>query len=153
MLFLNAFVDLGHKIVIQNTVFKIYDGQTQIVLTAFVNALILLPFIMLYTPAGYVGDKYPKHQVMRYSTWAAVALTLLLTFFYYQGWFWPAFGMTFLLAVQSAFYSPAKFGYIRELVGKNSLTAANGVVQATTTVAILSGIFIFSVIFETFLKY
>ncbi len=151
MLFLNAFVDLGHKIVIQNTVFKIYDGQTQIVLTAFVNALILLPFVMLYTPAGYVGDKYPKHQVMRYSAWATVALTLLLTFFYYQGWFWPAFGMTFLLAVQSAFYSPAKFGYIRELVGKNSLAAANGVVQATTTVAILSGIFIFSVIFETFL--
>ena len=29
MLFLNAFVDLGHKIVIQNTVFKIYDGTTQ----------------------------------------------------------------------------------------------------------------------------
>jgi acyl-[acyl-carrier-protein]-phospholipid O-acyltransferase / long-chain-fatty-acid--[acyl-carrier-protein] ligase len=38
MLFLNAFVDLGHKIVIQNTVFKIYDGTTQSALIAVVNA-------------------------------------------------------------------------------------------------------------------
>jgi acyl-[acyl-carrier-protein]-phospholipid O-acyltransferase/long-chain-fatty-acid--[acyl-carrier-protein] ligase len=148
MLFLNAFVDLGHKIVIQNTVFKVYDGQTQIVLMAIVNALILLPFIMLFTPAGYIGDKYPKPRVMRVSAWVAVGLTILITLFYYQGWFWPAFAMTFLLAMQSAFYSPAKYGYIRELVGKNSLAAANGIVQAATTVAILSGIFVFSMIFE-----
>ena len=51
MLFLNAFVDLGHKIVIQNTVFKIYDGTTQSALIAVVNALILLPFILLFSPA------------------------------------------------------------------------------------------------------
>ncbi len=53
MVFLNAFVDLGHKIIIQNTVFKVYDGTEQIVLTAIVNGLILLPFIMLLSPAGY----------------------------------------------------------------------------------------------------
>ena len=43
VLFLNAFVDLGHKITIQNTIFKVHDGATQIVLTALVNALILIP--------------------------------------------------------------------------------------------------------------
>ena len=43
--FLNSFVDSGHKILIQNTIFKLYDGQMQIVLTAIVNALMLLPFI------------------------------------------------------------------------------------------------------------
>ena len=37
MIFLNAFVDLGHKIIIQNTIFKVYDGSTQIILTAIVN--------------------------------------------------------------------------------------------------------------------
>jgi len=29
MVFLNAFVDLGHKIIIQNTLFKTYDGEAQ----------------------------------------------------------------------------------------------------------------------------
>jgi acyl-[acyl-carrier-protein]-phospholipid O-acyltransferase / long-chain-fatty-acid--[acyl-carrier-protein] ligase len=149
MIFLNAFVDLGHKIVIQNTLFKTYDGDVQIGLTAIVNALILLPFVMLFTPSGFMADRFPKNRVMRASAWVAVGLTLCITLFYSLGWFWPAFGMTFLLAAQSAFYSPAKYGYIKELVGKESLTTANGWVQATTTTAILAGIFVFSILFET----
>jgi acyl-[acyl-carrier-protein]-phospholipid O-acyltransferase / long-chain-fatty-acid--[acyl-carrier-protein] ligase len=59
-IFLNAFVDLGHKIVIQNTLFKVYDGDVQIMLTAVVNALILLPFVLLFTPSGYLADKVPR---------------------------------------------------------------------------------------------
>ena len=151
MIFLNAFVDLGHKIIIQNTILKIYDGQTQIILIAIVNALILLPFIMLFTPAGFLSDKFPKNRVMKYSAWFVLILTSLITLFYYLGWFWPAFCMTFILAMQSAFYSPAKYGYIKELIGKDRLAAANGVVQAATTIAILAGIFIYSVLFEAML--
>jgi acyl-[acyl-carrier-protein]-phospholipid O-acyltransferase/long-chain-fatty-acid--[acyl-carrier-protein] ligase len=148
VIFLNAFVDLGHKILIQNTVFKVYDGQTQIILTALVNSLILLPFLLFFTPAGYLSDRYRKPRIMRLSAAAAVGLTLLITLFYYLGWFWAAFTMTFLLAVQSAFYSPAKYGYIKVLSGKERLATANAVVQAVTIVAILLGIFIFSLFFE-----
>ncbi len=146
--FINAFVDLGHKIVIQNTLFKVYDGDTQILLTAIVNGLILLPFILLFTPSGFVSDKYPKHRVMRLSAWAAVVITLAITFCYYQGWFIPAFVLTFILAVQSALYSPAKYGFIREMLGNERLSEGNGWVQATTMVAILSGIVVFSALFE-----
>ncbi len=148
MIFLNAFVDLGHKIVIQNTLFKTYDGDAQILLTAIVNALILLPFVLLFTPSGFLADRFPKNRVMRISAWLAVALTLAITVFYYLGWFWPAFAMTLLLGAQAAIYSPAKYGYIKELVGKEPLAAANGWVQATTTTAILAGIFFFSILFE-----
>ena len=152
MLFLNAFVDLGHKITIQNTVFKTYDGDTQIILTAIVNALILLPYILLFTPAGFMSDKYPKNRVMRTTAWGAVGLTCLITLFYHLGWFWASFAMTFLLAMQSAFYSPAKYGYIREIVGKEKLARANGIVQATTTTSILAGTFVFSILFEMYLS-
>ena len=152
IVFLNAFVDLGHKIVIQNTVFKIHDGQTQIILTAVVNALILLPFILLFSPSGFLADKYPKQRVIRYAALAAVAATLLITLCYYRGWFELAFLLTLALAVQSAIYSPAKYGYIKELVGNERLASANGVVQATTISGILLGTFVFSALFETYLK-
>jgi acyl-[acyl-carrier-protein]-phospholipid O-acyltransferase/long-chain-fatty-acid--[acyl-carrier-protein] ligase len=146
--FLNTFVDLGHKIIIQNTIFKNYDGAELIVLTSIVNALILLPFILLFTPSGYLSDKFPKNQIMRISAWVAVAITLLITFAYYQGWFWFSFGMTFLLAMQSALYSPAKYGYVKELVGERRLAQANGLVQAVTTIGILVSTFFFSILFE-----
>ena len=148
IIFLNAFVDLGHKILIQNTVFKIYDGQTQIILTAIVNGLILLPFVLLFSPAGYLSDKHQKPLIMKVSAAVAVGLTLLITLSYYRGWFQLSFALTFLLAVQSAFYSPSKYGYIKELTGKEPLAIANAVVQAITIVAILVGIFSFSVFFE-----
>ncbi len=148
IIFLNALVDLGHKVLIQNTVFKIYDGQTQIILAAVVNALILIPFVMLFTPSGYLSDKYRKPLIIKFGAAIVVLLALLVTLSYYMGWFIFAFIVTFLLAVQSAFYSPAKYGYIRELVGKENLAGANAVVQAVTIVAILSGMFIFSVFFE-----
>lgn len=151
VVFLNAFVDLGHKIVIQNTVFKSFDGQAQIVLTAVVNGLILLPFILLFSPSGFLADRYAKHRVIRYSAFVALVCTLLITLSYYMGWFLLAFALTFLLAVQSAIYSPAKYGYIRELVGANELATANGWVQAITIVGILLGTLAFSVLFESLL--
>ncbi len=148
MIFLNAFVDLGHKIIIQNTVFKVYDGNTQVILTAIINGLILLPFILLFTPSGFLADRFKKPKIMRWSAIAAVCLTLMITTAYYMGWFQFAFAMTFMMAVQSAFYSPAKYGYIREIAGKNHLVTANSWVQSTTITAILLGMFVFSVLFE-----
>ncbi|MCV6587986.1 MAG: acyl-[ACP]--phospholipid O-acyltransferase [Marinobacterium sp.] len=146
--FINAFVDLGHKIIIQNTLFKAYEGDTQIILTTLVNGLILLPFVLLLTPSGYLSDKYPKNRVMQLSAWAAVAITLAITACYYMGMFIPAFAMTFLLALQSALYGPAKFGFIREMVGPDHLAEGNGWIQSVTMIAILSGIVVFSALFE-----
>jgi len=152
VVFLNAFTDLGHKIIIQNTIFKVYDGEMQIVLTAIVNALILLPFILVFSPSGFLADKFAKNLIMKHASSLAVVLTLLITFSYYQGWFFTAFFMTFMLALQSAIYGPAKYGYIKELVGVKFISFGNGAVQAVTTVAILSGIIFYTVLFEVLLS-
>jgi acyl-[acyl-carrier-protein]-phospholipid O-acyltransferase/long-chain-fatty-acid--[acyl-carrier-protein] ligase len=148
VVFLNAFTDLGHKIIIQNTVFKIYDGELQIILTAIVNALILLPFILMFSPSGFLADRFAKNKILEYSSVFAIVITLGITYSYYHGMFYTAFVMTFLLALQSAIYGPAKYGYIKELVGITHISAGNGAVQAVTTVAILGGIIFYTVLFE-----
>ncbi len=152
VVFLNAFTDLGHKIIIQNTVFKVYDGSEQIILTAILNGLMLIPFILLFSPAGFISDKYKKDKVMQIAAIFAVIITLLITLSYYLGLFWIAFFLTFLLATQSAIYSPAKYGYIKELLGDGNVVIGNGVVQAVTIVAILGGIFAYSIGFESLIS-
>jgi len=148
VVFLNAFTDLGHKIIIQNTIFKVYDGSTQIVLTAIVNALVLLPFILIFSPSGFLADRFAKNKIMEYAAAFAVVITLGITYAYYHGYFVFAFVLTFLLAMQSAIYGPAKYGYIKELVGVKFLSAGNSAVQAVTTVAILGGIIFYTILFE-----
>lgn len=152
VIFLNAFTDLGHKIIIQNTIFKVYDGDTQVVLTAIVNALVLLPFILVFSPSGFLADKFPKNKIMEYSSIFAVVITLGITYSYYNGLFVLAFGLTFLLATQSAIYGPAKYGYIKELVGEKYISSGNAAIQAATTVAILGGIIFYTVLFEGMYK-
>ena len=152
VVFMNAFTDLGHKIIIQNTIFKVYDGSTQIVLTAIVNALVLLPFILVFSPSGFLADRFPKNKIMEYSAVFAVIITLGITYAYYHGYFVFAFILTFLLAMQSAIYGPAKYGYIKELVGVKFLSEGNSAVQATTTVAILGGIIFYTILFEGMYK-
>lgn len=148
-IFLNTVVDLGHKIVIQNTIFKMYDASEQIYLTAIINALVLLPFILMFSLSGFVSDKYAKHRVMQTAAWVAVILTTCITLCYSMGWFWLAFSMTFLLAIQSAFYSPAKYSYIKSIFGQQNLATGNGWVQAVSIIGILLGTVLFSILFES----
>ncbi|SFV55581.1 Putative 2-acylglycerophosphoethanolamine acyltransferase / acyl-acyl carrier protein synthetase [hydrothermal vent metagenome] len=148
ILLINATVDIGHKITIQNVLLKSFDGDILIILSALINAMILLPFIFLFSPSGYISDKYSKSLIIRYSSIVAVFIAILITISYYQGWFLVSFGLTFLLAMQSAVYSPAKYGLIKELVGIKYLGTANGLVQAITIIAILFSSIIFSIIFE-----
>ena len=148
IIFLNAMTDLGHKIILQDTIFKAYSGSELIVLTAIVNALILLPFIFLFSPSGYISDKYKKTKVIKWAALFAVFITALITLSYYMGWFWFAFILTFVLAAQSAIYAPAKYGLIKEMTGNEKLAEANAIVQAVTIVSILAGAVIYSIFFE-----
>lgn len=148
IIFINAFVDIGHKITLQNIAFKLYDGSEQIILVSVINALILLPFILLFSPSGFMSDKYPKEKIMKYGALAAVIISLGLLGTYITGWFYASFMLLFLLAVQSAFYSPAKFGYIKSLYGKENLSLGNSLAQAVSTISILVSMAIYSFIFE-----
>jgi len=152
IIILNAMTDLGHKIILQNTIFKSYEGSELIILTAIVNALILLPFIFLFSPAGFISDKYPKTKVIEYASMAAIGITTLILISYNMGWFWFAFILTFVLAAQSAIYSPAKYGLIKEMAGNEKLAVANGLVQAVTIASILAGAVVYSIFFENLLQ-
>lgn len=146
--FLNAFVDLGHKITVQNIVFATTDDSEQIMLTAVLNALMLLPFVLISTIAGSFSDRFHKGALMASLAFAAVALTAVLTVLYISGLFWAAYWVTLLLALQAAFYSPAKFGMVRETVGVGRLSEANGWMQAVSIAAILLGTLAFSLPFD-----
>lgn len=152
LVFFNTFMDLGHKILIQDTLYQTTNGTNYTILSAIINALILLPYILIFTPSGFIADKFPKAGVLKITAAATIPLTLLITWCYYQGYFWGAFSLTFLLAIQSALNSPAKYGYIKEIFGKEHISQANALVQTLTIVAILGGTFLFTMLFSHYLR-
>jgi len=157
-LFINAFVDLGHKTVIISTIYKLtgperlFDEPTQIILTSIVSAFILIPFIFLFTISGFLSDKFAKPKIMRWSAFAAVLITLGIAYAYYNGEYYLAFGFTLLLATQSAIYSPAKYGYIKECLGEAGLSVGNAYLMGCTLTSIILGTVFFAGMFEYYLS-
>lgn len=151
LVFFNSFVDLGHKILIQNLFYMTESPAEFTIFSAIVNAMILIPYLLMFSPSGFIADKFAKSSVLKITAWAALPLTILITLFYYQGLFWAAFIMTLLLATQSALNSPAKYGYVKEYFSPEKLAKANGYVQALTVAAILLGTFLFSLFFQKLL--
>ena len=101
--------------------------------------LMALPMVLFAPLAGWVSDRFSKRDVMLS---AAIVQVLVLA------WICGSVVLKnmplalcgfFLLAVQSAFFSPAKIGINKELVGSKHLGFAAGIQQMTAMLAILAG--------------
>ncbi|MCB1859050.1 MAG: MFS transporter [Gammaproteobacteria bacterium] len=145
---LNTIVDLGQRVLLQCVFLRVYGDSILSSQTLAINLLFLIPFVLLLSPAGFLSDRYSKISVMQASAASAMVLTLAIALAYHWGWLGGALVLTFLLATQSAIFSPAKFGYLRELSGSERLTLANGLMQATTATGAVSGILIFLLVFQ-----
>ena len=150
VVFCNVVVDVSHKILLQNIAFKIFDGSEQVVWISIINLLIILPFLLLFTISGHLSDKYPKKNILVYGALSSFLLSVLMVFAYILGNFYIVMIMLFLLAVQSAIYSPAKFGIIIDIYGKGELSRGNSALQSVSIIAILASMASFSFIFESF---
>ena len=150
VVFCNAVVDVAHKVLLQNIAFKIFDGSIQVIWISIINALIIIPFLLLFTVSGYLSDKYNKKDILVYGAVSSFLLSGLMIISYLSGDFYFAMFSLVLLAVQSAIYSPAKFGLILDIYGKKNLSSGNASLQAISIIAILFSIAIASLVFENF---
>ncbi len=150
VVFCNAVVDVAHKVLLQNIAFKIFDSSEQVVWISIINAMIIIPFLLLFTVSGYLSDKYNKKDILIYGAVSSFTLSVLMIFSYLSGNFYLAMFNLVLLAVQSAIYSPAKFGIILSIWGKKNLARGNSALQSVSIVAILFAIASGSFIFESY---
>ena len=101
--------------------------------------MIAIPFILFAPLAGWFSDRFSKRNVILGAAIAQVCILTLICFAVWQNAMPLALLGFFLLAVQSAFFSPAKIGINKELVGSKHLGFAAGVQQMMAMLAILAG--------------
>ncbi len=108
-------------------------GQTVVALC------LTIPFIFLSGYGGQVADRFSKRTVMLWVKLAEIpiALTAMVGFMTRNLWL-TLFAMV-LLAIQSSFFGPAKYGVIPELVKERHLSMANGLINMFTNLAVILG--------------
>lgn len=114
-------------------------GAIGVAVESAAGLLIALPFVLFAPLAGWLSDRFSKRDVMIGSallqllvlTWICGSIVLRNMPLALCGFF--------ALAVQSVFFSPAKIGINKELVGSRHLGFASSIQQMTVMLAILSG--------------
>ena len=141
---LNAFNDNLLKMMLVGLAPKVTTGVLGENIGVWLGAMILLPFILFGPLSGYFADRYSKRAVILAMLVAQSVILLLagLCFHLALGELSVilALGAFFLLAMQSTFYSPAKMGILKEVVGSRRLGLTVGWLQMVTMIGILAGL-------------
>ncbi len=119
------------------------------------NAIGLMP-ILFYAPwaifctlAGYFADRYSKRRSLVAWKVAEVAITLIALLGFWLGsdvknplthWGpWIVLSTVFLMGTHSAFFVPAKYGVLPEILQPSLLSKGNGVLESTSFLAVILG--------------
>ena len=105
-----------------------------------VNLLLTVPFVLLLGWAGQLADRMAKDRIIIGTRLLEVPIGLLALYGFLQDDPWVVLVAFTLLASESAFFNPAKYGCIPELVDRSLVAEANGFVNMSTNIAILLGV-------------
>jgi acyl-[acyl-carrier-protein]-phospholipid O-acyltransferase/long-chain-fatty-acid--[acyl-carrier-protein] ligase len=109
---------------------------------AIAGAVYVLPFILLSTTAGIFADRYSKKTIIVTTRIAEIIVLFLgMIAFALQSQF-LSFSTLFLLATHSAIFGPCKYGIVPEIVPKDAISKANGILTSFSYIAIIVGTFL-----------
>ncbi len=128
-----------------------YAMHTKILSQA--NAITLMP-ILFYAPwaifctlAGYYADRYSKTMTLRIWKISEIVIALFLLAGFYLGTNagmphlggWIVMSCVFMMGTHAAFFAPAKYGAMPEILRPHILSRGNGILESTTFLASILG--------------
>lgn len=137
--FLSAFAD-NALLIAAIQLMKTMTGTDHLV--PWLQAGFVLPFVIFAALVGPFADSLPKGRVMLIANvvklFAAIAMTLCVIQSGANAWL--VLAAYALAGIGATIYSPAKYGILTQLFGTQLLVKANGLMEASTIVAILTGV-------------
>ncbi|MEZ5316075.1 MAG: acyl-[ACP]--phospholipid O-acyltransferase [Vicinamibacterales bacterium] len=106
---------------------------------AAVGAVFVLPFLLFSGWAGHLADRHGKHRVLVVTKGLEVVAMALAVPALVTSRLDLLLVVLFLMAAQSTFFSPAKYGIVPELLPARDLSRANGLLEMSTFAAIVLG--------------
>jgi len=100
---------------------------------------LVLPYLVLAAPAGFLADRYSKRDVIIYCKIAEVFIMALAIGAILIGKTYLMFGVVALIGCQAALFGPAKLGSIPEMMRPSKISSANGLIGLTTVIATVIG--------------
>ena len=113
------------------------------------TSLLFVPYVLLAPLAGYLNDRYAKTSWLVGGNALKLLGTAVCTLSVRFGPTWQGIGYL-IVGVGACFYGPAKYGILPEILPRERLVKANGMVELLTLLAILTGAIVGSVLADIF---
>ena len=107
------------------------EAASNVILSS-VGALYVLPFLVLSSTAGTMADRFRKRTIIVCVKIVECLVMALGITSFYVGSKLLAFSALFLLACHSAILGPCKYGIVPEVVAKEKISKANGLISSCT---------------------
>lgn len=142
--FLGALNDNIFKLLIVFFLINLQGLDKSSAILAKAGAVFVIPFLLFSTTAGKFADRFSKRNIIVFSKAMEVAVMAfgIIAFALHNAE--TAYITLFLMATQSAIFSPSKYGIIPELVEHEKISQANGLLTTFTFLAIIIGTFLAS---------
>lgn len=112
--------------------------------------LFALPFVLFGPITGSMADRFSKTTIIRAANLLEIVVMIMASAAFLLEDYGVLLSAVFLMGTQSALFGPSKYGVIKELVGERDLAPANALIQSTTMVAVLFGVFVGGMLSENF---
>ncbi len=106
---------------------------------AIASATIVLPFILLSPLAGKIAQRHNKEKVFQIAKLVEFPIMIVASIGFYFSSLQLVFGSLLLMGAQTALYSPAKYGLIKELSGDSAVGAKLGTMEMLSFLGVLLG--------------
>src|SRR5512138_3249653 len=103
------------------------------------TGLFILPFVLFSGIAGQLADRYDKALVLRVVKAAEIAIMALAAIGFATKSIELLLAALFLMGTHSAFFAPAKYGLLPEVLRDSELVGGNAMIESGTFLAILLG--------------
>ncbi len=103
------------------------------------SVLIVLPFVLFSPLAGWVSDRYCKTRLLQAMVLLQVVVLAGMTAGLFMHNLLMAISFFTVFCVQATFFSPAKKGLVKDIVGSANIGFASGILEITSMLAILLG--------------
>ena len=104
-----------------------------------IGIIFTIPFILLSAWGGRIADRKSKSKLTVTLKAISLAVCALCAIEFARGSAIGSIAALVAFATVSAFFGPVKYGMIAELVGREKIARANGVINMATNVAVITG--------------
>jgi len=147
-LFQGAFNDNAYRWIIAFYLLNRHGDEGKETIVALGAILFSVPYILFPGTAGALSDRFSKRTITVWTkAWEVMVMVMGLVAFWLdiELFMWA---MLFMMNMQSAFFSPSKYGILPEMLPESRLSWGNGVMNMATFVAIIAGTGCAGLLFE-----